>query len=109
MTLREFRQATKEDDCFIVRVKDHKTFTTHGPVSVIFTASLFSYTQIFIEKLRNYLEGVSTDGDSAVFLTMTLKKMTSSHVGSQIGSRWSKVFGKETVLGGAIEFRKAAV
>jgi site-specific recombinase XerD len=109
MTLREFRQATKEDDCFIVRVKDHKTFTTHGPVSVIFTASLYSYTQIFIEKLRNHLEGVSTDGDSAVFLSVTLKKMTSSHVGSQIGSCWGKVFGKEAVLGGATAFRKAAV
>ena len=39
MTLREFEQASIKNDCFIVRVKDHKTFTKHGPVNVVFNAS----------------------------------------------------------------------
>lgn len=109
MTLREFEQASKDDDCFIIRVKDHKTFTTHGPVNVVFNASLYQYTKIFIEKFRNELDGVNTDGDSAVFLSVNQKKLTSSQVGSQIGSCWGKVFGRETSLGGATAFRKAAV
>ncbi len=109
MTLREFGQASKDDDCFVVRVKDHKTFTMHGPVSVVFNASLYQYTQIFVDKFRNQLDGGNTSGDSAVFLSVTAKKLTSSQVGSQIGSCWGKVFGRETSSGGATAFRKAAV
>ena len=109
MTLRQFEQASKDDDCFVVRVKDHKTFATHGPVSAVFNASLYQYTQIFVNKFRNQLDGVNTSGDSAVFLSVTGKKLTSSQVGSQIGSCWGKVFGMETSSGGATAFRKAAV
>ena len=109
MTLQEFEQASKNDDCFIVRMKDHKTFTAHGPVNVIFNATLHQYTHIFITRFRNELDGVNTIGDSAVFLSVTQKKLTSSQVGSQIGSCWGKVFGRETSSGGATAFRKAAV
>lgn len=109
MTLRQFEEATKEDECFVVRVKDHKMFTTHGPVNVVFTASLYKYTQIFIKNFRNCLGDVSIDGDSPVFLSVNQRKMMSSQVGAQIGSCWGKVFGKETSLGGATAFRKAAV
>ena len=93
MTLQEFNQATKEDDCFVL-VKKHKTFTKHGPVDVVFNASLYTYTKIFIEKFRNCLHGVSTEGHSTVFLSVTLKKMNSSHVGRQIGLCWGKVLGR---------------
>ena len=109
MTLREFKQANKKDDCFIVRVKDHKTFTKHGPVNVVFNATLHQYTEIFIVKFRNRLNDVNTTGESAVFLSVTKKKLTSSQVGAQIGSCWGKVFGRETSSGGATAFRKAAV
>lgn len=109
MTLLEFGQATKEDGCYVVRVKDHKTFTTHGPVNVVFSAFLYNYTQIFIEKFRNTMEGVSSDGHSFVFLSANLRKLSSSQVGCQIGSCWGKVFGKGTTSGGATAFRKAAV
>ena len=109
MTLKEFEQARKADECVTVFVKDHKTFTKHGPVNVVFNATLHQYTQIFIAKFRNRLNGVNISGESALFLTVNGKKLTSSQVGAQIGSCWGKVFGKETSSGGATAFRKAAV
>jgi hypothetical protein len=110
MTLGEFEQASKDDDCFIVRVKDHNTFTKHGPVDVVFNTSLHQYTQIFIDKFRNQLDdGVDTSRDSAVFLSITRKKLTSSQVCSQIESCWGKVFGREASSCGATAFWKAAV
>ena len=109
MTLKEFEQARKDEDCIIVFVKDHKTFTKHGPVNVVFNATLYQYTQIFVAKFRNQLNGVNVSGESALFLTVSGKKLTSSQVGSQIGSCWGKVFGRETSSGGATAFRKAAV
>ena len=109
MTLGEFEAATEEDGCFVVRVKEHKTFTTHGPVNVVFTASLHRYTKIFVAKFRNSLGDVSTDACSPLFLSTNQSKMHSSQVGAQIGACWGKVFGKKTSAGGATSFRKAAV
>ena len=109
MTLGEFQAAAREDGCFVVSVKDHKTFTKHGPVDVVFTASLHKYTEIFIDKFRNRLQDASTDVHSTVFPTLNGRKMLSSQVGTQIGVCWGKVFGKETSSGGATAFRKAAV
>lgn len=109
MTLGEFNKGTKEDECFVVRVKDHKTFTTHGPVNIVLESVLFKYVSIFIEKFRNQLDGVSTDANAPIFMTWNNGKMKSSQVGAQIGSCWGKVFGKDTSLGGATAFRKAAV
>ena len=109
MTLQEFERATLEDECFVVRVKNHKTLCSHGPANVVLNKSLHRYTKIFIEKFRNQLPGVRTDGDAPVFITWKQGKMTSSQVGAQMGSCWGKVFGKETSTGGATAFRKAAV
>ena len=109
MTLGELNKGTKEDECFVVRVKDHKTFTTHGPVNIVLESVLFKYVSIFIEKFKNQLDGVSTDANAPVFMTWNNGKMKSSQVGAQIGSCWGKVFSKDTSLGGATAFRKAAV
>ncbi|XP_028414073.1 uncharacterized protein LOC114537140, partial [Dendronephthya gigantea] len=75
--------------------RDHKTLSSHGSVNVIFNASLYRYTKIYIQKFRNRLADVNTDKDSPVFLTSNQKKMKSSQV--------------ETSMGGATAFRKAAV
>lgn len=106
MTLGEFEAATDEDGCF---VKEHKTFTTHGPVNVVFTASLHRYTKIFVAKFRNSLGDVSTGARSPLFLSTNQSKMHTSQVGAQIGACWGKVFGKKASAGGAPSFRKAAV
>ena len=109
MTLQEFERATKEDGCAVVRVHNHKTLFSHGPVNVVLDQSLHRYTAIFIEKFRNRIEGTTTDGNAPVFVTWNQGGMTSSHVGAQIGSCWGKVFGREISSGGATAFRKAAV
>ncbi|CAB4024829.1 Neurofilament medium polypeptide [Paramuricea clavata] len=105
MTLEEFKQATMEEGCYVVRVKKHKTFTTHGPVNVVLHPTLHKYVEIFISKMRNCLPDTNLDTKETVFLNWKGCEMYSSHVGSQIGSCW----GKEASTGGATSFRKAAV
>ena len=109
MTLHEFENASEEDGSFVMKVKNHKTFSTHGPVDLVFTPTLFNYVKIYIAKFRNQLEGVSTDDDSTVFLTWRAGVMNSSLIGAQMKSCWKKVFGKECSVEGATAFRKAVV
>ena len=109
MTLDEFKNVEEDDGCFVAKVKNHKTFTTHGPVHLVFSHTLYKYVQIYIRQFRNKLGGVDKDGKAPVFLAWSKSKMKSSQVGTQIGSCWGKVFGKESSSGGATAFRKAAV
>ena len=88
MTLQEFERVTLEDECFVVRVKNHKTLCSHGPANVVLNKSLYRYTKIFIEKFRNQLPGVRADGDAPIFITWKQGKMTLSQVGAQMGSCW---------------------
>lgn len=109
MTLDEFKNASLEDDCYVVHVKKHKTFTTHGPVNMVFSSTLYKYVELFISKMRNRLPDVDLASKHTVFLTWKGCEMDSSHVGAQIGACWGKVFGKDAAIGGATSFRKAAV
>ncbi|CAB3983100.1 Hypothetical predicted protein [Paramuricea clavata] len=109
MTLEEFRAAKRHDSEYLVNVKKHKTFATHGPAHIVFSLSLFKWTEIFISKCRNALGDVDTTNASPVFLTWSQKGMTSSHIGRQIDSCWGKTFGREAASGGATAFRKAVV
>jgi hypothetical protein len=86
--------ASEEDGSFVVRVKNHKTFTTHVPVDLVFTSTLFQYVKIYIARFRNQLAGVSTDANTTVFLTWNTAPMSSSCVGAQMKSSWKKVFGR---------------
>ncbi|CAB4043461.1 Neurofilament medium polypeptide, partial [Paramuricea clavata] len=107
MTMEEFQNAIQQDDCYVVRVKKHKTFTTHGPAHLVLSSSLHNYMKVFIDKLRNFLPDFTPQ--STVFLSFRCTPLDSSQVGAQIGSCWGKVFGKEASMGGATSFRKAAV
>ena len=109
MTLQEFNQASQEEGCYVVRVKNHKTYTTHGPVNLVLNPTLYKYVEIFITKMRNNIPDVDLGNKTTVFLSWRGCKMDSSHVGGQIGSFWSKEFGKAASTGGATSFRKAAV
>ena len=109
MTLSEFNKAKQEDSCFVVQVKKHKTFATHGPASVVMTPSVHQWMLIFICKFRSSLENASNEGTAQVFLALSGRPMKASDVGSQIGSCWEKVFGKGLGAGGATAFRKAVV
>ena len=107
MTMEEFQNAIEQDDCYVVRVKKHKTFTTHGPAHLVLSSSLHNYMKVFIEKLRNFLPDFTPQ--NTVFLSFRCTPLDSSQVGAQIGSCWGKVFGKKASMGGATSFRKAAV
>ena len=109
MTLSEFNKAKQEDGCFVVQVKKHKTFTAHGPASVVMTPSVHQWMLIFICKFRSSVENASNEGTAEVFLALSGRPMKASDVGSQIGSCWEKVFGKGSGAGGATAFRKAVV
>ena len=84
MTLEEFNNATKEEDCHVVRVKKHETFTTHGPANIVLSSSLYGYMLIFISKFRNQLVDADTSEKSAVFLSWRGTALDSSAVGAQI-------------------------
>ena len=107
-TLGEFRKAKERDGCYVVQVKKHKTFTTHGPSPVVLSLSLYQWMEIFILKFCNAV-AENCDDAAQVFLTWKGRPMHSSAIGCQIGSCWGKVFGKDAAAGGATAFCKAAV
>ena len=53
MTLEEFSNSSKDEDHVVVRVKQHKTFSTHGPANLVLTSSLHEYLKIFINIFRS--------------------------------------------------------
>ena len=109
MTMEEFRAAQRDGDEYLVRVKNHKTFDSHGPAPVVFSQSIYKWMEVFIGRMRNRLADVDTTNTAPVFLSWNQKKMHSSHVGVQIDSCWGKEFGKDAASGGATAFRKAVV
>ena len=109
MTLGEYGGAKKHDDDYLILVKKHKTFATHGPTNILCSPSMCEWLGISITNFRNQLGDVETVNTAPVFLTWSVRKMTSSQIGPQIDSCWRKVFGKEASSGGATAFRKAVV
>ena len=109
MTLEEFKNAHKDEDDHVVKVKKHKTFTTHGPAHIVMSSTIYTWLGIFITEFRNKLGDVDKGNNAPVFLSWNLRPMISSHIGKQMGSCWGKVFGKASSGGGATAFRKAAV
>lgn len=109
MTLGEYKKAHKDKDDFVVKVKKHKTFTTHGLAHIAMSSLLYRWVGIFVTELRNKLGNVNKHDNVIVFITWSLRQMNSSQTGVEIGSCWSKVFGKSASGGGTTSFRKAAV
>ncbi|CAB4029523.1 Hypothetical predicted protein [Paramuricea clavata] len=109
MTLEEFQNAHQDGDDYVVKVKKHKTFTTHGPAHIVMPTAIYMWLGIFVSNFRNKLGEVDKGDNAPVFLSWNLHPVNSSHIGKQMGSCWGKVFGKEASGGGATAFRKAAV
>ena len=107
MSIGVFKNTQVVNDCFVVKVKKHKKFTTHGPANLVLSATLYNWKKIFITKFRATVAlGKTSEDDEPVFLTWS---NCSWLIGCQINSIWGKVFGKEASCGGATAFRKAAV
>ena len=47
-TMEEFNNAQSLDNSFVVKVKEHKTFSTHGPVNLVLTPTLHNWMKISI-------------------------------------------------------------
>ena len=50
MTLGEFRVAKEHDDDYLILIKKHKTFATHGPANILCSASMYQSLGTFINK-----------------------------------------------------------
>jgi hypothetical protein len=104
MTVGEFMSSQRLDDSFVVKVKKHKTFTTHGPANLVFSTTLHNWMMIFFNKFHYPVADMTCKDTKPVFLTWKNRPMTASHIGSQINSAWGKLFGKETAIGGEQEY-----
>ena len=110
MTVGEFKKAQPLDDSFVVmKVRKHKTFTTHGPANIVLSATLHNCMTIFLNKFRYPVANMTFNHAKPVFLSWSNRPMDASHIGCQINSSWGKVYGKDTATGGATAFRKVAV
>ena len=49
MTLAEFNNAQKEDSSFVVKVKNDKTFTSHGPAVVVMSPKIHKWMKICLK------------------------------------------------------------
>ena len=71
MMLAEFNNAQKEDGSFVVKVKNRKTFTSHGLAAVVMSPMIHKWMKIYVSNIKNKLDNVDTGPKSYVFLTWT--------------------------------------
>ena len=83
MTLHEFKSAASEDNVHLVSVMNHKTASTSGPAVLAFSSELYDECNVYIQKIRNSLQGVGTDVSDPVFISWNGGQMSSSLIGDQ--------------------------
>jgi len=88
MQLDEFERHIKTDEHCIVKVRQHKTFYTHGHAHVTLPHSLFTYLKLYVKHIRpRYASG---DDCSYVFINFTGRKMQSGEVSRRMNSIWER-------------------
>ena len=111
MTLEEYKQAKRREESVIISVKNHKTADTHGPACVVLSPSLFSYLEIYVNKVRSRVDHSTTHDkgrDQAnVFLSWNGAKLESGQISTAINAAWQKG-GMEGHVTSTL-FRKSAV
>ena len=96
MTVGEYKAAKKAKGSMIISVKSHKTADTHGPVCIVLSPTLFSYLQIYVNKVRSHVEKTDGTADSKkrdeanVFLSWTGAKLESGQISTAINAAWQK-------------------
>ena len=88
LTVDEFNKGMniKQNDHYVVRVKDHKTASTHGPARLVLNEALYSWLDIYERKLRTKLSSTS----NAFFLSWNGKPLISGHVSRAIRASWKR-------------------
>ena len=98
MTLREYRQVSvSKDDGHLINVKKHKT-GYKGPAILTMDNNIFKQLKIYVENVRNKLNGVNMHPDETVFVSWAGKRMDSSMVTGRLSSFWSQALEKEVNL-----------
>lgn len=90
MTLGELRRMTKENDDFLVLVKDHKTLSTHGPARIVLSPKLKSWVNIFVQEVRSQVVGADDKPNQPVFMSFNGEAVVSSQINKAIKSIWKK-------------------
>ena len=88
MNLKEFGKALRQGDenSFVIKVRDHKTFSSHGYAQVVLEAYIYGWLQIYVNKVRCQLD-VKSD---KVFLAWTGNAMDSGDISRRIHELWKK-------------------
>ena len=93
MTLRELDVAVVESRRFVVSVLEHKTVEYSGPADLALTDCLYGELKVYVQRIRNKLQGIDTKSCSKVFVSWTGKAMSSSMISDQLSSFWKKAVG----------------
>ncbi|XP_065640288.1 uncharacterized protein LOC124815663 [Hydra vulgaris] len=95
MTIGEFRRALHNASGYTISVKKHKT-SYKGPANIAMTVELYNEVAVYIQFLRNKLEGISHPTDKEpVFLSFSGLAMDSSMISSQFTLFWNRALGKK--------------
>ena len=87
-TLDEYKEISCVDETYMISVKDHKTYSQHGPANLCFDESLKGWLDIYVEHTRQQV--VNGIGSPCLFLNWKAAKMQSSDLASGITSAWWK-------------------
>ena len=90
------------DGTYMISVKDHKTYSKHGPANLYFDESLKGWLDIYVAHARRQV--VNGGGSTCLFLNWKGAKMQSSDLSSAITSAWRKggMIDKETRISGTL-------
>ena len=105
MMVREFQTAKlTNDDCYVVKVMNHKTVACKGPANVVLSKKLYSWMDIYLKKLRSALSDYHC---SQFFLSWNGKNLESNQIGKALKSIFKKA--NIEILISSNDFRKGAV
>jgi hypothetical protein len=100
MTVGEFKKAQPLlDDSFVVmKVRKHKTFTTHGPANIVLSATLHNCRTIFLNKFRYPVANMTFNHAKPVFLSWSNRPMDASHMVARLTVHGGKCTAKIQLL-----------
>ena len=105
MTVREYQTAKlTNDDCYVVKVMNHKTVASKGPANVVLSKKLYGWMDIYLKKLRSALSDYNC---CQFFLSWNGKNLESSQIGKALKSVFKKA--NIEILISSNDFRKGAV
>ena len=72
----------------------HKTASTSGPAVMAFSGDLYHECNVYIQKIRNNLDGIGKTDDDPVFISWSGRQMSSSLIGDQFNAFFQRATNK---------------